>query len=183
MGVNIQKVGSINDYKITAHATERFKERVLENTESEINYSQVKKWLMVALTKGYKVDEDNNKVRYRYADFLIIMDNKTLVTISYYGFNDFKYIQEELNRKDTTRLKKEVRRLVYHRKRLMVKANKIDNKRIMSVSVEEQQKLKKEIVNIQEEASVIKKKIKALKCVANKYKIDKTDIFLESDLV
>ncbi|QSJ04183.1 hypothetical protein vBSscSF1_112 [Staphylococcus phage vB-SscS-F1] len=183
MGVNIQKVGNINNYKISKHAAERFKERVLEDTEKNVSLSQVKKWLMVALTKGYEVDNDDNRTRYRYADFLIVMDNNVLVTISHYNFNEFKYIQEELGRKDTERLKREVRELVYYRKRLMVKANNIDNKRIMSESANEQQKLKIEISKIQEEVSVIKKRIKALRCVANKYKIDQTDIFLEGDLI
>lgn len=183
MGINIKKVGHANNYKISAHAAERFKERVLEDTEKNVSLSQVKKWLMVALTKGYEVDKDDNRTRYRYADFLIVMDNNVLVTISHYNFNEFKYIQEELNRKDTERLKREVRELVYYRKRLMVEANNIDNKRIMSESANEQQKLKIEINKIQEEVSVIKKQIKALRCVANKYKIDQTDIFLEGDLI
>lgn len=183
MGVNIQKVGDINNYKVSKHAIERFKERVLMNTKKEVKPLEVKEWLMVALTKGYKVDEEDNRNRYKYADFLVVMDNDVLVTISYYGFNDFKYIREELNRKDITRLKKEARELVYYRKKLMIKANEVDNKRIMSESASEQQKLKTEINKIQEEIFITKKKIKSLKNIANKYGIDKNEIFLETDLV
>ena len=183
MGINIEKVGNSNNYKVSKHAIERLKERVLENTKKEINPLVVKEWLMVALTKGYQVDKREGLNRYRYANFLIVMDNNVLVTISYYNFNEFKYIQEELNRKDTERLKREVRELVYYRKGLMVKANEVDNKRIMSESASEQQKLQVEIKKIQEEVSVVKKRIKALKNVANKYGIDQTDIFLEGDLI
>ena len=43
MGVNIKKVGHINNYKISAHAVERFKERVLENTKKDVKNLEVKK--------------------------------------------------------------------------------------------------------------------------------------------
>ena len=41
----------------------------------------------------------------------------------------------------------------------------------------------KEVVNLQEEASKVKKQIKALKDVANKYGIPLSEIIFEGDLV
>lgn len=182
MGINIEKVRNPKDYYITEHAKLRFKERVAEG--KRVYKHQVQEWLCVALSKGYEVDkESDNKTRYRYGYYLIVMDGMTLITISYYNYNEFKYIQEELNREDTARLKKEVRNRVAYRKHLLIRANETDIKKIKSDSRSEQDMLWKEVVNLQEEASKVKKQIKALKDVANKYGIPLSEVIFEGDLV
>ena len=182
MGINIEKVGNPSDYHITEHAKLRFKERVVEG--KKVYKHQVQEWLVIALSKGYEVDkQSDNKTRYRYGYYLIVMEGMRLITISYYNYNEFKYIQEELNREDTLRLKKEVRNRVAYRKHLLIKANEIDIERIKSESSSEQNMLWKEVVKFQEEASKVKKQIKALKDVANKYGIPLSEIIFEGDLV
>lgn len=182
MGINIEKVGNPSDYHITEHAKLRFKERVAEC--KKVDKHQVQEWLVIALSKGYEVDkQSDNKTRYRYGYYLIVMEGMRLITISYYNYNEFKYIQEELSREDTLRLKKEVRNRVAYRKHLLIRANETDIERIKSESSSEQNMLWKEVVKLQEEASKVKKQIKALKDVANKYGIPLSEIIFEGDLV
>ena len=182
MKINIDKVGRPSDYYITEHAKLRFKERVAKG--KKVYEHQIQEWLAIALSKGYEVDkESGNKTTYRYGYYLIIMKGMRLITISYYNYNEFKYIQEELSREDTARLKKEVRDRVAYRKHLLIKANETDIKKIKSESRSEQDILWKEVVKLQEEASKVKKQIKALKDVANKYKLPLSDIIFEGDLV
>ena len=182
MKINIDKVVNSKDYYITEHAKMRFKERVAKG--KKVYNFQVQEWLSIALSKGYEVDkQSDNKTRYRYGYYLIVMDGVKLVTISYYSYNEFKYIQEELNREDTARLKKEVRNRVAYRKHLLIKSNETDIKRIKSESRSEQDILWKEVLKLQEESSKVKKQIKALKDVANKYGIPLSEIIFEGDLV
>ena len=167
MTTNIKTDIDINKYKITNHAKLRFAQRVSKTNNPSTK--EIKIWLNKALNKGYIVDKKKGRNGYRYGSYLIVVDYKTIVTISYYGYNEFKYIQEELNRGDISRLKKEVRHRVNNRKRIMIKCNEIDNKRIMSESKKDQKLLEEEIMNLKKEASKIRKQIKALINVASIY--------------
>ena len=181
MVTDVKNSVDINKYKITQHARLRFKERVSENKNPSMK--EIREWLNRAFSRGYKIGKERGRERYRYGQYLIIVEYKTIITISYYAYNEFKYDQKKLENGDISGFRKVVRGKVNHRKSILIKCNKIDIERIMSNSIEEQKYLEKTIEDLRLEASKMKKQIKALISVANDYGISKSELILEGDLI
>ncbi|MEP9852134.1 hypothetical protein ABDK10_05465 [Staphylococcus aureus] len=170
------------NYILTMHARERFKERVSNNGKS--NTQAIVKWLKRALNEGYKVSENNDgDVCYRYGKYLVVMNDRTLITISYYKRQDVKPLKEDLNKIIARRLRKEIKELVKHRKDTLIKASEVDIERLKSLSVPKQKRLYDEREDLLKEAAEIKNQTKSIVDLANRYGIEKVDIVLDSDLL
>lgn len=170
------------NYILTMHSRERFKERVANNGKS--NTQVIIKWLKRALNEGYKVSESNDgDVCYRYGKYLVVMNERTLITISYYKRQDVKPLKEDLNKIIARRLRKEMKQLVKQRKDILIQASEVDIERLKSASAAKQKRLYDDREDLLKDAAEIKNQAKSIIDLGNRYGLEKKDFVMDSDLI
>lgn len=170
-------------YILTLHAKERYRERVATDGANKSNVAALK-WVTRALNQGHVVTQNKDGTStYRYQKYLIVMNNNTVITISYHNDQDVKPLKEDVTAIIIKRLRKEIKPLVTNRKNLLAKAHELETEKYKSNSYNKQLKLEEQANGLTKEGQSLRSQIKAIIAFGNKYGINKEDIILDSDLI
>lgn len=169
-------------YIITMHARERYKERV--NPNGNNNPQAIVKWLKRALNEGYEVSKNKEgDTCYRYGKYLVVMNGKTLITISYHNRQDVKPLKDDINKIIARRLRKDIKQFATQRKDLMVKAREAEIEGLRTNSRPKQLRLFEECDQLLTEAKELRKQVGSIIDLGNRYGLEKSELVREVDLL
>ncbi|MBF7019241.1 hypothetical protein ISO99_04880 [Staphylococcus sp. 18_1_E_LY] len=151
-------------YTLTKHAHDRFHQRVRKGDP--------KAWTNLAIERGIPLEDGN----IRYGDYLIVLKDKMVVTISYYNDQQLRDFKHDVVKTIVNKFKRKLKPLLKRKKETQIEIYEAKIRELKARNPKVVASIAEHIVELEKDLNAVSTEINDLYRIAQMYHIQRGDL-------
>jgi hypothetical protein len=151
-------------YTLTKHAHDRFKQRVRKGNPTD--------WTNLAIERGIPLEDGN----VRYGDYLIVLKDQMVVTISYYNDQQLRDFKHDVVKTIVNKFKRKLNPLLKRKKETQIEIYEAKIRELRARNPKVVASIAEHIVELEKDLNAVSTEINDLYRIAQMYHIQRGDL-------